>query len=99
MHRVKQAFEALGKVTYSGDPMLFQSKFMAALKELDSVKASIVDYKFCMMMKAFDGKSKSIQFKIAEDFNGICEIITASDSFTPTSAKAPFHGIPPRGVL
>jgi len=33
--------------------------------------ASLTDYKFCILMKAFEEKSKSIQFKIAEDHTNL----------------------------
>lgn len=69
MQRVIAAFEALDKIQYSGDPMAFQLSFMMAKREMDECKVTIMDLTFVRLMKAFDGKSKTVQFMIAKDFH------------------------------
>ena len=41
------------------------------MRELDTTRASVTHLimTLCQLMKAFDGKSKAVQFKIADDFN------------------------------
>ena len=65
LDRVMAAFTAFDKLAYTGDAMLFQSTFMAIKREMDSCQATMTDYIFCKLMRSFDGKSKTIQFKIA----------------------------------
>ena len=69
MGRMMTAFTELDKLTYTGDAMSFQARFVALSRELTNCKASVIHYTMCRLMRAFDGKSKTIQFKIAEDFN------------------------------
>ena len=38
-------------------------------RELDTTGATITHLVMCQLMKSFEGKSKTVQFKIAEDFN------------------------------
>ena len=38
-------------------------------RELDNTGATITHLIMCQLMKSFEGKSKTVQFKIAEDFN------------------------------
>jgi hypothetical protein len=38
-------------------------------RELDNTRATITHLIMVQLMKSFEGKSKTVQFKIAEDFN------------------------------
>ncbi len=69
MRRIMAAYSKLDSLQYAGDTLLFQSQFLAAKRELDSCKANLNHYMMCRLMKAFEGRSKTIQFKIADDFN------------------------------
>ena len=69
MDRIMNAFSELQKLTYQGDVALFQTKFMSLERELDNCKANLTHLKMCVLMRAFDGKSKTLQYKIADDFN------------------------------
>ena len=69
MQRMMTAFSELDRLAFTGNVMEFQTQFLALKRELDNCKATIVHYTVCRLMRAFDGKSKTIQFKIAEDFN------------------------------
>jgi len=69
MKRIMAAFNRMDTLQYTGDTTLFQSQFLAAKRELDSCNATVVHYTMCKLMKSFDGRSKTTQFKIAEDFN------------------------------
>ena len=66
--RIMAAFNAMDTVSYTGDAGLFLTQFMAGKRELDTCNASVQHYLCCKLMRAFDGKSKTIQHKIAEDF-------------------------------
>ena len=69
LDRIMNAFAELQKLTFQGDVAQFQTQFMSLERELDNCKANITHLKMCVLMRAFDGKSKTIQYKIAEDFN------------------------------
>ena len=65
MQRMMAAFAKMDALTFNGDVLAFQTQFLSAKRELDNTKASIAEYTICKLMRAFDGKSKTIQFKIA----------------------------------
>ena len=69
MDRIVTAFTAMDKLTYSGDALKFQTESLSLKKELDLCGANMTHYFMCRIMKAFDGKSKTVQFEIASDFN------------------------------
>ena len=69
MDRIVRAFSSLDKLTYAGDALKFQTEALGLKRELDLCGANITHYFMCRLMKAFDGKSKTVQFKIASDFN------------------------------
>jgi hypothetical protein len=71
LDRIMAAFSAFDKLAYTGDAMLYQSSFMGIKREMDSCQATMTDYIFCKLMRSFDGKSKTIQFKIAADYNAL----------------------------
>ena len=69
MRRISAAFERIDSLSYQGDTQKFQSDFLSAKRELDNCNANMNEYLMCKLMKSFEGKSKTIQFKIADDFN------------------------------
>ena len=71
MRRIGHAFSGLQNLFFHGHVLRFQSDFLAVKRELDTTRASIAHLIMCQLMKAFDGKSKTELFKIADDFNRI----------------------------
>ena len=69
MARIGHAFSELDNLTFNGDVHRFQTEFISVKRELDSTQATITHLIMSQLMKAFEGKSKAVQFKIAEDFN------------------------------
>lgn len=69
MRRIMAAFHKLDSLSYTGDTLQFQSNFLACKRELDNCRATVTHLIMCRLMKAFEGRSKTVQFKIAEDFN------------------------------
>ena len=73
MCRIMAAFTKLELLSYNGDTLQFQSNFLqlACKRELDACRATVTHLimTLCRLMKAFEGRSKTVQFKIAEDFN------------------------------
>jgi len=69
MRRITAAFTKIDSLSYQGDTLKFQSDFLTSKREIDNCDATINDYLMCRLMRAFDGKSKTIQFQIAKDFN------------------------------
>ena len=71
MSRIGHAFTGLQSLYFHGDVLRFQSDFLAVKRELDTTGASVTHLimTLCQLMKAFDGKSKTVQFKIADDIN------------------------------
>lgn len=74
MERIMAAFKTMDNLTFARDVHQFQTSFLAASRELDHCGATILHYTMCRLMRSFDGKSKTIQFKIAEDFNRMDEL-------------------------
>ena len=71
MSRIGHAFSLLNSLTFHGDVHRFQTEFLSVKHELDNTGATITHLIMCQLMKSFEGKSKTAQFKIAEDFNKI----------------------------
>ena len=63
MQRMMAAFAKMDTLSFSGDVLAFQSQFLSAKRELDNTRATMAEYTICKLMRAFDGKSKTIQFK------------------------------------
>ena len=68
---IGHAFSRLQNLFFHGDVLRFQSDFLAVKHELDTTWASITHLVICQLIKAFDGKSKTVQLKIADDFTMI----------------------------
>jgi hypothetical protein len=71
MDRIMAAYSVMDKITYKSDALSFMTSFMGAKRELDRLNAGRTHYVMCNLMRAFSGKSKTIQFHIAEDFNNL----------------------------
>lgn len=67
--RIMRALDAWDKLQYKGNVAAYQTEVMALKRELDASGANITHFIMGKVMRSFDGKSKSIQFKIAEDMN------------------------------
>ena len=67
--RITRAFESMDALSFNGDALVWQSEAMRKTRELFDSGASIMHYVLSRGMKSFDGKLKTIQYKIAEDIN------------------------------
>ena len=67
--RETKAFMALDKLEFKGDVQVYQITAMKLIQELLDSKCTIMDYILMRVMRSFDGKSKTIQYKIADDIN------------------------------
>ena len=63
------AFEKMDDLQFKGDIQSYQIEAISAVQELFDSKANIVDYALSKVMKSFEGRSKTIQFRIADDIN------------------------------
>ena len=64
--RITKSIFALDRLVYNGDVHKFQVSAMEAIKEVRASKANITHLILTRLMKAFEGKSKTVQYKIAE---------------------------------
>jgi hypothetical protein len=71
MDRIMAAYGTFDDLKWKGNALDFQTTVMTAKRELDLCNAGKEHYVLCKLMRAFDGKSKTIQFAIAEDFNNL----------------------------
>ena len=69
MSRIGLVLGKLQNPFFHGHVLRFQSDFLAVKRELDTTQASVTHLVMCQLMKAFDGKSQTVQFKIVDDFN------------------------------
>ena len=69
MSRIGHAFTGLHNLVFHGDVHRFQSDFLSVKREIVTTRATITHSIMCQLIKSFEGKSKTVQFKIAEDFN------------------------------
>ena len=67
--RKTRAFAMMNQLQYKGDVSTYQVEAMNCVKEVYDAKCTIMDYILSRVMKSFDGKSKTVQFKIAEQIN------------------------------
>jgi len=67
--RKTMAFEKMDDLQFKGDIQSYQIDAISAIQELFDSKANIVDYALSKVMKSFEGRSKTIQFRIADDIN------------------------------
>lgn len=69
LDRMVRIIDRWESTRYQGNVQDFQVQVMANLRELNNCNLTLQHYCMIKLMKAFDGKSKAIQFKIADDFN------------------------------
>ena len=67
--RITRAFNTMDKLTYNGDVQVWQADAMSSVRELFESGASIMHYALSRILASFNGKLKTIQYKIAEDMN------------------------------
>ena len=67
--RITRSIFALDRLTYTGDVHKFQVSAMDVIREVRATKANITHLILTRLMKAFEGKSKTVQYKIADIIN------------------------------
>ena len=67
--RKTQAFAQMDNLQMKGDVKQWHIEAISAIKELFNSKCTIMDYALMCIMKSLSGKSKTIQYKIADDIN------------------------------
>ena len=67
--RILRAIGAWDKLLFKGNVASYQTEVMSLKRELDASGANITHFMMGKIMRSFDGKSKTVQFKIAEDLN------------------------------
>ena len=67
--RITRAFDMMDSLSFDGDVSTWQVQAVKRIRELFSSGASIMHYALSRVMKSFNGKIKTIQYKIAEDIN------------------------------
>ena len=67
--RITKAFDSLNRFQFNGNITVWQTEGVAKIRELLDSKASIMHYILSRIMKSFNGKLKTIQYRIAEDIN------------------------------
>jgi hypothetical protein len=72
--RIIRAIFGLDQLTFNGDVHVFQVKAMSVIREVRASKANITHLILTRLMRAFEGKSKTVQYKIAEIINSGVEI-------------------------
>jgi hypothetical protein len=72
--RITRSIFELDKLTYTGDVHAFQVTAMNVIREVRASKANMTHLILTRLMKSFEGKSKTVQYKIAEIINSGVEI-------------------------
>ena len=67
--RVTQAFIAMDQLNYNGDVCAWQAQTVQAVRELYDSGATIMHFVLTRILKSFNGKLTTIQYRIAEDIN------------------------------
>ena len=67
--RITRAFDAMDHFQFNGNIANWQTEGVAKIRELLDSKASIMHYILSRIMKSFQGKLKTIQYRIAQDIN------------------------------
>lgn len=68
-YRITQAFEGMDKLSYDGDVTTWLSSTLGTVRELFYSGAGIRHYALMKVLKSFDGKVKTIQYRMAQDIN------------------------------
>ena len=69
--RIAQAFEKIDAMKYSGDAQAWATMAIGRVRELFASQASITHYCLTRLMHSFDGKVKTVQYRIAEDLQAL----------------------------
>ena len=67
--RILQSLAALDDISWSGDVHNYQVSVMNAVREVRSCRVNITHLILACIVKSFEGKSKTVQYKIAEKIN------------------------------
>ena len=67
--RKTTAMDSLEKLNYHGDVHAYEVDAMKKIREVFEAKVTIEDVILMRVMRSFEGKSKTIQHKIADDIN------------------------------
>jgi hypothetical protein len=67
--RITRAFDGVDKLSFNGDVTVWQADTVRAIRELLDSGASIMHFVLARIMKSFNGKLKTIQYRIAQDIN------------------------------
>ena len=67
--RITRAFDAMDHFQFNGNIAIWQTEGMAKIRELLHSNASIMHYILSRIMKSFQGKLETIQYRIAQDIN------------------------------
>ena len=67
--RVTQAFEAMDQLTFNGDVCAWQAQAVQVVRELFDSGATVMHFVLTRILKSFNGKLTTIQYRIAEDIN------------------------------
>jgi hypothetical protein len=67
--RITPTFDAIDKLSFNGDVSIWQAQVVDATRELFESGASVMHYVLTRIMKSFNGKLRTIQYRIAEDIN------------------------------
>ena len=78
--RKTEAFAAMDKLQLHSDVQLWHVQALTAIQELFDSKCTIMDYALMCILKSLKGKSKTIQYRIADDINNN-EITDATNVF------------------
>jgi len=63
------AFEKMDQLQFKGDVQSYQIDAITVVQELFDSKANMIDHALSKVVKSFEGRSKTIQFRIADDIN------------------------------
>ena len=70
-NRKTSALEGMFQLKHKGDVQRWELDCMKLIKELFESKCTIMDLALICVMKSLDGKSKTMQYAIAKDINGM----------------------------
>ena len=67
--RITQAYAGMDDLSYNGDVCAWQAQAVKAVRELFDSGATVMHYVLTRILKSFNGKLTTIQYRIAEDIN------------------------------
>ena len=69
--RISRSFDDMDTLSYDGDAQRWEIDTISRVRNLYESGGKMVHYALSRIMKSFDGKSKHVQYKIAEDMNNM----------------------------